>query len=94
VHLQTQQEGKLSLVRNTINIVRYQGILALYNGLSASLLRQLTYSTTRFGIYEVVKQNATKPGEPLPFYKKVMFAAVAGAAGGFVGTPGDMVNVR
>ncbi|XP_076336544.1 mitochondrial dicarboxylate carrier-like [Tachypleus tridentatus] len=94
VHLQTQQEGKISIVRNTINIIRYQGVLALYNGLSASLLRQLTYSTTRFGIYEVVKQNMTKPGEPLPFYKKVMFAAAAGSAGGFVGTPADMVNVR
>ncbi|XP_022250478.1 mitochondrial dicarboxylate carrier-like [Limulus polyphemus] len=93
VHLQTQQEGKISIVRNTINIIRYQGVLALYNGLSASLLRQLTYSTTRFGIYEVVKQNMTKPGEPLPFYKKVMFAAAAGSAGGFVGTPADMVNV-
>ncbi|CAG2068316.1 unnamed protein product, partial [Timema podura] len=50
VHLQTQQEGKLSLLRLTVNIVKQQGVLALYNGLSASLLRQLTYSTTRFGI--------------------------------------------
>lgn len=36
-----------------VKIVRNQGLLALYNGLSASLLRQLTYSTTRFAIYEV-----------------------------------------
>ena len=35
-------------------IVRQQGVLALYSGLSASLCRQLTYSTTRFGIYEVI----------------------------------------
>ncbi|XP_035214347.1 mitochondrial dicarboxylate carrier-like [Stegodyphus dumicola] len=94
VHLQTQQEGKLGIIKNTTNIIRHQGILALYNGLSASLLRQLTYSTTRFGIYEVVKQSVTSPGENMPFYKKVLLAAVAGAAGGFVGTPGDMVNVR
>ena len=32
---------------------RSEGFLALYNGLSASLVRQLTYSTTRFAIYEV-----------------------------------------
>ncbi|XP_013780169.1 mitochondrial dicarboxylate carrier-like [Limulus polyphemus] len=94
VHLQTQYEGKINIVRSAISIVREQGVLALYNGLSASLLRQLTYSTTRFGIYEVVKQSATKPGEILPFYKKVIFAAAGGAAGGFVGTPADMVNVR
>lgn len=36
------------------SIVRQQGVLALYSGLSASLCRQLTYSTTRFGIYEVI----------------------------------------
>ena len=31
---------------------------------------------------------------PLPFYSKVLIAAVSGACGGVVGTPGDMVNVR
>lgn len=51
VHLQTQQ-GKLSLLRLTSKIVKEQGVTALYNGLSASLCRQLTYSTARFGIYE------------------------------------------
>lgn len=90
VHLQTQQEGKTGLIKLTVNIVRKQGFLALYNGLSASLLRQLTYSTTRFGIYEVVKQKC----QPDSFASKVALAAVAGACGGFVGTPGDMVNVR
>jgi hypothetical protein len=33
--------------------VKGDGILALYNGLSASMVRQLTYSTARFAIYEV-----------------------------------------
>lgn len=64
---------------------------ALYNGLSASLCRQLTYSTTRFGIYEVVKQSLNTDSG---FAAKVGIAAAAGAAGGFVGTPADMVNVR
>ena len=59
VHLQTQQEGKLSLVRLTVNIVKQQGVSALYSGLTASLLRQLTYSTTRFGIYEVSKLDCS-----------------------------------
>lgn len=31
--------------------------MGLYNGISASLLRQLTYSTARFGIYEMAKQH-------------------------------------
>lgn len=54
VHLQTSGKGeKIGIIAQTIKIVRHQGILAMYNGLSASLLRQITYSTTRFAVYEV-----------------------------------------
>ncbi|KAK5640942.1 hypothetical protein RI129_009489 [Pyrocoelia pectoralis] len=94
VQLQTQQEGKVSLIRLTVNIIKKQGVTALYNGLSASLCRQLTYSTTRFGIYEVAKQTVQSSGGEPSFATKVTMAAMAGAAGGFVGTPADMVNVR
>lgn len=94
VHLQTQQEGKLSVSRLAMKIIREQGVFSLYTGISASLCRQLTYSTVRFGIYEVGKQAMTKPGENIPFYKTVLLASAAGAAGGFVGTPADMINVR
>ncbi|KMQ87078.1 mitochondrial dicarboxylate carrier, partial [Lasius niger] len=94
VHLQTQQEGKISIVHSTIGIIRKQGILALYNGLSASLLRQLTYSTIRFGAYEVGKQTFETPDRPLPFYQKLLLAGVSGATGGVFGTPGDVINVR
>lgn len=91
VTLQTQQEGKLSVVQLTGKIIRQQGVGALYNGLSASLLRQLTYSTTRFGIYEVGK--SALPGDA-GFFGKILLAGGAGAAGGLIGTPADMVNVR
>lgn len=37
------------------SISRQEGISALYNGLSASLLRQGTYSTIRFGLYDTFK---------------------------------------
>jgi len=55
---------------------------------------QFTYSLTRFGIYESVKQKIDKPGVVMPFYKKVLLGGFAGCVGGFVGTPADMVNVR
>lgn len=90
VTLQTQQEA-ISLARLTGKICREQGALSLYNGISASLLRQLTYSTARFGIYEVGKQSL---GADAGFASKVLLAGVAGAMGGFIGTPADMVNVR
>lgn len=50
----------------------------------------MTYTLARFGIYEIGKQMY----RPDSFHGKVLLAAVAGAAGGFVGTPADVVNVR
>nr|XP_045597765.1 mitochondrial dicarboxylate carrier-like [Procambarus clarkii] len=95
VHLQTQQVTQMGGGQMAVHIVKNQGFLALYNGLSASLLRQLTYSTTRFAIYEVVKQRMSEAsGGPLPFHERAILAGFAGACGGFVGTPGDMINVR
>uniref|UniRef100_A0A0N5BF93 Mitochondrial dicarboxylate carrier n=1 Tax=Strongyloides papillosus TaxID=174720 RepID=A0A0N5BF93_STREA len=93
VHLQTQQTGKVTLVQISKKIYSSDGFRGFYNGISASLLRQLTYSTTRFGIYETIKKTIDD-NAPVPFYKKVAMAAGSGAVGGFVGTPGDLVNVR
>ncbi|NXF24396.1 DIC protein, partial [Rhodinocichla rosea] len=89
----TQQEVKMRMTGMAMHVIRTDGFLALYNGLSASLCRQMTYSLTRFGIYETAKNRMSNQGPP-PFYQKVLLAAVGGFTGGFVGTPADMVNVR
>ncbi|EDL34757.1 mitochondrial dicarboxylate carrier [Mus musculus] len=95
VHLQTQQEVKLRMTGMALQVVRTDGFLALYNGLSASLCRQMTYSLTRFAIYETMRDYMTKDSQgPLPFYNKVLLGGISGLTGGFVGTPADLVNVR
>lgn len=38
-----------------IQIIKTEGIFGLYSGLSASILRQITYSTMRFGVYDKLK---------------------------------------
>ncbi|XP_017145481.1 mitochondrial dicarboxylate carrier [Drosophila miranda] len=89
VLMQTQAE-KLSVGSTFKKIVREQGVLALYNGISASLLRQYTYTLARFGIYQMgsgVMDTSTMA-------RKTFLAAVAGGIGGFVGAPADLVNVR
>lgn len=85
VHLQTSKSKKeFSLPTRTYKIIEVQGFSALYNGLTASLFRQLTYSTTRFGLYEILKQSIDDDPRRLPFYQKVLLAAISGAAGGFL----------
>jgi dicarboxylate transporter 10 len=95
VHLITQQKAELGLVGMGVRVVRNDGFLALYNGLSASLLRQLTYSMTRFGLYETYKDSRAAAGvKEMPFYEKAVVSGLSGFLGGIVGNPADMVNVR
>ncbi|CAM5999712.1 unnamed protein product, partial [Sphagnum balticum] len=82
VQLQTQQKVKFGFFGMTVNIVKTTGFFSLYNGLSAAILRQATYSTTRFGCYEVFKgmaevrlsKESPKGSGPvqLPFYQKIL----------------------
>ncbi|XP_051851337.1 mitochondrial dicarboxylate carrier-like [Antechinus flavipes] len=95
VHLQTQQKIEMKMTGMALKVVRTDGFLALYNGISASICRQMTYSLTRFAIYESFRDKLTAGSHgPIPFYKKVLLGSIGGFAGGFVGTPADMVNVR
>ncbi|GAA6060636.1 hypothetical protein JCM10212_006387 [Sporobolomyces blumeae] len=65
-----------------------------YAGLSASILRQMTYSLTRFGVYDELKKRLSVPGEALPAWKMAFAASIAGGLGGFAGNPADVVLVR
>ncbi|XP_031563351.1 mitochondrial dicarboxylate carrier-like [Actinia tenebrosa] len=94
VHLQTQQNVKHGLSEMAVQVVKLQGVRGLYNGLTASVMRQLTYSTTRYGLYEIWSGMLRKENVPLPFYQKIMLGAVSGFLGGIVGNPADMINVR
>lgn len=91
VHLQTQQVKEVGMIGMGIRVFKRDGFFALYNGISASILRQLTYSMTRFGMYETYKKN--KDG-PMTFAESGVVACVSGFVGGIVGNPADMVNVR
>jgi len=99
------RQGLLPLVAG---IVRNEGVLSLYSGLSASLLRQATYSTVRFGTYEGLKQRRLdslraearraggkqRPPTDLPMLDSIAFSLFGGAVGGVAGNPADLVNVR
>lgn len=55
----------------------------------------MTYSLTRFGVYDALKQKLTRPGEAsLPAWKMALAASVAGGLGGIAGNPADVVLVR
>ncbi|PGH03893.1 hypothetical protein AJ79_07251 [Helicocarpus griseus UAMH5409] len=95
VRLQTRKPGDPSgMFRTVIHIIKNNGVLGLYNGLSASLLRGLTYSTTRFGVYEELKSRLTTPTHSPGLPTLIAMASTAGFVGGLVGNPADVLNVR
>lgn len=83
------------MYQTALSVVRTQGVSGLYKGLSAALMRQATYSTTRFAVYDAFKSYLDEGGKrPLKTYEKFGSAMFAGAVGGFVGNPMDVANVR
>ncbi|KAL1139932.1 hypothetical protein AAG570_006909 [Ranatra chinensis] len=76
-------------------IIQKEGFFALYNGLSAGLLRQATYTTTRLGVYNWLFSVLTgKDGKPPNFAVKAGCGMLAGMCGAFVGTPAEVALVR
>ncbi|PIA15103.1 putative mitochondrial dicarboxylate carrier [Coemansia reversa NRRL 1564] len=71
-----------------------QGVLGFYNGISAAVLRQMTYSMARFATYESLKKHMSNSDGTLPFYRMAAAGVTAGAVGGICGTPAEIVLVR
>ncbi|XP_053611048.1 mitochondrial 2-oxoglutarate/malate carrier protein-like [Plodia interpunctella] len=87
--------GKRSSFSVGSEIVTKEGFMALYSGLSAGLLRQATYTTTRLGVFnyffDTYKETQGKaPG----FGTKTLMGVGAGSIGAFVGTPAEVALIR
>jgi len=67
----------------------------LYKGVSASLLREATYSTVRMGLYEPFKDALRSHEEKdLSLGKKIIAGALSGALASSFATPTDLIKVR
>jgi len=95
VRLQTATGASRSgMLMTMFSIVTKEGPTALYAGLSASLLRQATYSTVRFGVYDKLKTAMATRNQKPGLVQMLVCSSIAGALGGACGNAGDVVNVR
>ncbi|OIW10607.1 hypothetical protein TanjilG_15979 [Lupinus angustifolius] len=76
-----------------IRLVQQEGVAALFSGISATVLRQTLYSTTRMGLYDILKQKWSIGGN-MPLSRKIEAGLIAGAVGAAVGNPADVAMVR
>ncbi|KOB73353.1 Mitochondrial 2-oxoglutarate/malate carrier protein [Operophtera brumata] len=84
-----------STVDMATRIARCEGFSALYSGLSAGLMRQATYTTTRLGVYLwMYEQYRNVYGVVPPLPDKMLMGAYAAMAGAFAGNPSEVILVR
>lgn len=76
-------------------IIKREGFPALYKGLSAGLLRQATYTTTRLGTYTFLNDKYKKEvGKTPNLLVSMGLGVAAGIAGSFVGNPAEISLIR
>lgn len=77
-------------------IIREQGFGGVYQGLTATVLKQSSNQAIRFFVMETLKDKYAE-GDPTKPFPKLLVALVGGIAGGvsvFVNTPMDVVKTR
>lgn len=52
---------RVGLVSVGMRIVQQDGVAAMFSGVSATVLRQTLYSTTRMGLYDIMKKKWSDP---------------------------------
>lgn len=95
--MQTLQTSPDSLRPSTISVIRssisQSGFRSLYTGLSASLLRQMSYSLVRLGAYEEIKIRLSRHEKPSTI-KLLLAAGLAGGLGGVAGNPAGAFHIQ
>ena len=76
-------------------LVAEEGVRALWKGMAPSALRELSYSTLRFGLYRPIKV-ALGAGTPrdTPLWKMMAAGGLAGGIASFVANPTDLLKTR
>ncbi|XP_053990055.1 mitochondrial 2-oxoglutarate/malate carrier protein-like [Hylaeus volcanicus] len=85
---------RTSLGETIRTTMRDKGVRGFYDGWTAGLLRQLTYSTARLGMYTTLYDLSQKNLGTLNYPTMVAIGMISGIVGAFVGTPTDLVLVR
>lgn len=94
VRLQAAPRPKPTIVQMLRSILKNDGVTGLYAGLSASLLRQCTYTTVRFGCYDALKEYVIPPSELNNMLYLLGASMFSGALGGLAGNFADLINIR
>ncbi|KAH8322321.1 hypothetical protein KR059_012631 [Drosophila kikkawai] len=85
--------------KNTVDcftrVIKAEGFTALYSGLTASLMRQATYTTARMGFYQMEVEKYKKRYAQAPtVWASMGMGMMAGAIGAIIGNPAEVALIR
>lgn len=100
VKIRLQIQGELARAegiqrQSAIHIVRQLGLLGLYRGASACLLRDVPFSAIYFPTYAHLKRDYFKEGQrKLHAWQLLVSGAIAGIPAAYLTTPCDVIKTR
>lgn len=71
-----------------------KGFGQFYRGLDSALVRQVTYTTTRLGVYKTLFNKEQEAKGNVSMKMKSIFGLTAGFIGSIVGNPADLILIR
>jgi len=81
------------MIESLKKTVRTAGVRGLFDGITGTWLRQMSYSLCRFWAYDESKKMLGA-GKDAPAWRLVAAGGMAGGIAGLVGNPGEIVMVR
>ncbi|KAJ4322140.1 hypothetical protein N0V84_004975 [Fusarium piperis] len=98
MQLTDHSNGRVSPWNVARGVVARDGLLNLYQGLSAGLLRQLVYGTLRLGLFTTfeksLERRAREQSRTLGFGERAAAGLSAGALAALAGTPTEVALIR
>ncbi|KAF8326164.1 mitochondrial carrier domain-containing protein [Amanita rubescens] len=88
-----QASGDKRMIESLKKTVRTAGFRGLFDGITGTWLRQMSYSVCRFWAYDESKK-ILGAGKDAPMWRLVAAGGMAGGIAGLVGNPGEIVMVR
>ena len=98
IQLKSEALGKgakispIGVLRDIIN--SGEGLLYFYKGLDSALMRQITYTMPRLGIYKTLFNNYKEKHGSIPIQVKSCIGVFSGFIGSLCGNPSDLILVR
>mmetsp|Transcript_3190 Transcript_3190/g.9725 ORF Transcript_3190/g.9725 Transcript_3190/m.9725 type:complete len:304 (-) Transcript_3190:1175-2086(-) len=85
--------SSMNFVGFTREVVSSEGVSALYRGLSAGVVRQVFYATSRFGLFETFRDMLAKYRET-DFLSRLTVGMASGACAAYISCPAEVSLVR